>query len=568
MRADFSLDYDVITVERSQKLYLMARFEAGSAPGDTIRRPLNLSLIIDRSGSMAGDKIDYTKQAAQFLVQHLGTRDRLSIVLYNDKVETLLLPEYVGNKDSITQLIERVRVRGTTNLSGGWLEGCKNVAQYLSDKTLNRVLLMSDGLANRGVTDEATLVTMATQKYEEGVSTTAMGLGKDFNEDLMMAMASAGGGAFYFIESPEVTPTIFQEELSGLLSVVGQNLMITVEQGQYVTGIRQLNAYPTDTDGKHTSFKLGDIFGNELKTLVLELSIPAMNTIGEEEIAVLRFEYDEIAGDTTTHHVKTLPVMVNVRPSAEPAPLLNPEVAESVLLLKAARARQQAVKLADRGDYHEAASLLQQVVDEIAKAQLDNEQLTEEKIALSAQADKLALGASAYDEYSRKTMSTQAFYTMINRHDDTVMLRRREKKRDQDGEGKDALQEAQQADGANKRRTMESIPAVRDEPSNVQRQPGVTPTHVTWKDQTFALTGDIIRLGRSSHNEIIINEKGVSRFHAHIQRNSDTLYLEDLGSTNGTRVNGKALENAHKHALSVGDIVYLCDEKLVFDKQT
>src|SRR5262249_42508132 len=146
--ADFSLDYDVLTVERPQKLYLMARFASGISTGER-RRPLNISLVIDRSGSMAGAKIDYTRQAAQFLVQHLGAQDVFSVVLYNDRVETLLQPEIVANKDALIHRLEQIRVHGTTNLSGGWLEGCRHVSHRLSKDMLNRVILISDGLANR-----------------------------------------------------------------------------------------------------------------------------------------------------------------------------------------------------------------------------------------------------------------------------------------------------------------------------------------------------------------------------------------------------------------------------------
>ncbi|MCA9912949.1 MAG: VWA domain-containing protein [Anaerolineae bacterium] len=215
MRADFALDYDVLTVERPQQLYLMARFEAGTGPREAVRRPLNVSLVIDRSGSMAGEKIDYTRQAAQFLVQHLSRRDIFSVVLYNDKVETLLEPEPVLNKDRVMQSLDKMRVRGTTNLSGGWLQGCQHVAENQGGGKLNRVILMTDGLANRGVTDPNQLVQMSRQKQLEGISTTTMGMGTDFNEDLLIEMAHAGGGAYYFIESPEVAPQIFQEELSG-----------------------------------------------------------------------------------------------------------------------------------------------------------------------------------------------------------------------------------------------------------------------------------------------------------------------------------------------------------------
>jgi len=550
MRADFSLDYDVLTVERPQKLYLMARFEAGDGPDDALRRPLNLSLVIDRSGSMAGDKIDYTRQAAQFLVQHLGANDMFSIVLYNDKVETLLAPEHVSNKDSVAQLLDRIRVRGTTNLSGGWLEGCNHVAAHLSESSLNRVILMSDGLANRGVTDNNMLITMAKQKYGEGVATTAMGLGKDFNEDLMMEMANAGGGAFYFIESPEVTPEIFKEELTGLLSVVGQNLTITVTTGEEVSAIRQLNAYPVDVTGRETGFRLGDIFAHEVKTLVLELSIPALDTIGEAKIASLRFDYDEITGSTTTHHTQEFPVNVNVRANPERS-LPNEEVAQSVLLLQAANARRDAVKAADKGDYKHASQVLRDVAQSIDESQVLNDQLREEKDALLEQATKMDKGAEAYNEYSRKTMSTQALYTMTSRHDDTVMLRLREHQR--------------KAKNSDKKETMEHEATQGTTGATVvPREKGVPPKFLKHKDKFYALDKEIIRIGRSSHNEIVIDEKGVSRFHGQIRLVDGKVIFEDLGSTNGSTVDGKSVEEPYE--LSVGDVVFMCDEKLVFHK--
>jgi Ca-activated chloride channel homolog len=550
MRADFSLEYDVLTVEHPQKLFLMARFEAGEGLSDALRRPLNLSLVIDRSGSMAGDKIDYTKQAAQFLVQHLGSRDTFSIVLYNDKVETLLPPEIVSNKDSLVQLIDKIRVRGTTNLSGGWLEGCQHVAKNLSQQSLNRVILMTDGLANRGITDKDTLISMAGQKRREEVSTTTMGLGKDFNEDLMMEMANAAGGAFYFIESPEVTPSIFQEELSGLLSVVGQNLTISVIPTGHVSTLRQLNAYSVDLDGKQTVFRLGDIFANEVKTLVLELSIPAMEQLGEQQIATLRFEYDEVIQGTTKHHIQESAVMVNIKSKSDPLPQPNPDVTHSVLLLQAAQARQEAVKAADKGNYNHASTVLRNMAEKIDSSVVESKELKEEKDALLEQAQKMERGAETYNEYSRKTMSTQAFYTMTNRHDDTVMLRFREQQRK--GE-------------ANKQKeTSEYIVAATDDKDKeVAKKQGIHPTHLTWNKQRFDLKGDIIRLGRSSHNEIVINQQGVSRFHAQIRHIDNKFIFEDLNSTNGSIFEGELI--AKPHELSVGDIVYLCDEKLIFN---
>jgi Ca-activated chloride channel family protein len=539
MRADFSLDYDVLTVERPQKLYMLARLVSGPAPSDQQRRPLNLSLVIDRSGSMSGDKIDYTRQAAQFLVQNLGARDIFSIVLYNDKVEILFTPEAVANKDLLNQRIASVKAGGTTNLSGGWLEGCRLVGEQLEDSRLNRVILMSDGLANRGVTEVDKLVAMAQQKRGERITTTTMGLGKDFNEDLLIAMADAGGGAYYFIESPEVAPTIFHEELQGLLSVVGQNLAITIDPTEHVTIINQLNAYPMHTNGRQVSFRLGDVFGDEEKTLLLELNIPALLEIGQRQIATLRFEYDELTPDGSQHRLMEMPVIVNITAQGQEPQLANPQVQQSVLLLKAAQARREAVKAADRGEYNAASQILRDVAQAIKEAGLDNEQLTEEHTALLQQATDMEQGAAKYNEYSRKTMSTQAFYSMTSRHEDTVVLRMRERQRQ-----------------------PEQTEAKGDIAASTKPKNDVTPTHVTWNGKTFPLSGDLIRIGRAPHNEIIIEARGVSRFHCQIKREGDQLWLEDIGSTNGTFVDGRALSGLYN--LRVGDEVMLCDEKLVF----
>jgi Ca-activated chloride channel family protein len=538
MRAEFVLDYDVVTLEQPQKLYLMARFESGPATVDRVRRPLNLSLVIDRSGSMAGAKIDYTRQAAQFLVQHLGAKDTLSIVLYNDRVDTLLMPETIQAKDIINQRIAGIKVGGTTNLSSGWLEGCKLVTQNLNDERINRVILMSDGLANRGVTSTEQLVAMAQQKQDEGVSTTTMGMGDNFNEDLLTEMAHAGGGAYYFIESPESAPIIFQEELQGLLNVVGQNLTISLEPTDRVAGVRQLNAYPMHMDGKAYAFRLGDVFGDELKALLLELAVPALKDLGEITIATLRFEYDELLDEGSKHHSVEFPVLINVAPKGEQPALAHPEVEESVLLLKAAQARRDAVESADHGQFDTAATTLRDMADQIKKSRVESDELQDEHSALIQEAEDM--DSARYTAHSRKHMHTTAFYTMTSRHGETAALRSRER-----------LHHTQ---------SMKAVS--HEEDGTVERREGETPSHVTWRDQTFSLDKDLMRVGRASQNEIVIVEKGVSRFHCQITRQGDKLILEDLGSTNGTMMRGEVL--TEPVTLSVGDVAYLCDAKLVF----
>lgn len=541
MRADFVLDYDVLTVQQPHKLYLIARLATGAAPTDHSRRPLNLSLVIDHSGSMAGDKLDYTRQAAQFLVQNLNSRDILSIVLYNNRVDTLLTPAPVQHKDAINQRLEDIRAGGTTNLSGGWLEAIKHVSENLKDDFLNRVILMTDGLANRGIIEPDRLVALGKQKHQEGISTTTMGLGDDFNEDLLMSIASASGGAFYFIESPEVTPSIFNEELRGLLRVVGQNLVISLQLTEDVSQVNQLNAYPATIEADRAAFRLGDIFAEEIKTLALELSLPGINETGQRQIATLRFEYDELNDNGVDHRVNEMPIVINFAPEGQQPVLANPEVKKSVLLLKSAQARQEAVEKADRGNYSQASEVLRSAADAIAQSGIEHEALSDERIALLKQASAMEQGAKNYDSHSRKVMSTQAMYTMTDRHSATQAMRVREIER---------MIKEHQAE------QPQSHPPAAN-PAN-----GSAPTSVIWNNRKFKLTGDLIRIGRAQQNEITIEAKGVSRFHCQITRENGELILEDLHSTNGTLIAGQPLRQPH--TLSAGDEVFVCNEKLVF----
>ncbi len=522
MQAEYVLDYDVVSLERERHLYLLVRIKAGALAAQTDRRPLNLSVVLDRSGSMIGDKLAYVKQAAQFLVQHLGAEDTLSMVSYNEEVKVDLPPTPVTHKDLITQAIDSITAYGSTNLSGGWLQGCTLVAQKLIEGQVNRVLLLSDGLANRGVTDAAKLATMARQKREEGVSTTTMGVGMDFNEDLMLQMATEGGGAFYFIDNPDQAPAIFAEELSGLLNVVGQNLTVALSLYSDVQMVRQLNNYTEQAADHQIAFKLGDLYADEIKTLVLELAIPALESLGEVEVGRLRFEYDELGPDNVTHRSLELPIMVNVVTEDVYAQGQSPDrdVLKSALLLRAARAREEAIKHADKGEFEAASRVLSGIADEIEQSRIDDPVLRTHHNMLREEAVDMELGARRYDSYSRKSSAAKSHYAM----------------RDSDVYQTVALHERHKAS----RYAME--------------RSGDAPSLLIWQQEQMDLTSvQTVTIGRSDENDIVIPEEGVSLNHCRIVREGDALLLEDLNSTNGTFANGGRVKG--RFQLSQGDIM-------------
>src|SRR5438874_5224716 len=145
MEASYSLSHSVVPVGNSSNVDLIINFKAAAIPTAEARHPLNLSLVLDRSGSMAGEALKHAKEAAQALVERLTPEDILSVVIYDDTITTILAPQNVTDKKAIHDLIGKVQASGCTDLNGGWLKGCEHVKANLSKDKINRVLLLTDG---------------------------------------------------------------------------------------------------------------------------------------------------------------------------------------------------------------------------------------------------------------------------------------------------------------------------------------------------------------------------------------------------------------------------------------
>lgn len=253
-------------------IYLYSEVTAPKIEVAGERTPLNISLVIDRSGSMMGDKIRYVKEAAKFVVNNISANDILSIVVYSTDVQVLYPAQKVSDKNHVLNLIDQLNVTNSTNLSGGMFEGYAQVEKNLSGDYVNRVLLLSDGLANIGIIDSASLVKAAADKLEQkGISLSSFGVGVDFNENLMMSLAEYGGN-YYFIGSPDQVPAIFAKELNGLLTVAAQNLTLTIDLPAGVK-LDRVFGYRCKQTGQRVEIPFQDIFSEEKKAVLLRCKV-------------------------------------------------------------------------------------------------------------------------------------------------------------------------------------------------------------------------------------------------------------------------------------------------------
>jgi Ca-activated chloride channel family protein len=313
------------------------------------RIPLNITLVIDRSGSMASErKLDYVKQAAEFVVRNLDYKDILSLVTYESQVQVVVPAQVVQNKRNILSIIKSINTGGSTNLSGGMLEGYSQTAEYLKTGQVNRLLLLSDGLANQGITRAEKLQAICQDKISKGMSISTFGVGADFDEDLMLNLAEYGNGNYYFIGSPDQIPTIFSREMTGLLAVAAQNVRIAVETAPRVK-VEKVFGYLQDTRQKRTEVSLGDVFSNDHYTVTFKLSLPA--NIGDSlQLAKVSLSYDDVTNNGDRIKTGALVYIYGTSTPDERDNYLNPNVSAQVTLLYSAQQIQSAIQKIDDGN--------------------------------------------------------------------------------------------------------------------------------------------------------------------------------------------------------------------------
>lgn len=415
------------------RLMVSARAEA---PREGARRPLNLAVALDRSGSMDGDKLENVKEATRILAARLGAGDHFSLATFDDVVDSVVTPRSMGGGiGPVEAAISGIRSGGCTNLSDGYRLAGDFAKANAAPGTITRVMLLTDGQANRGEVQPDRLGRMAAGMLGGGVSTTTIGVGSDYNEELLGRLAEMGGGGTYFIESPDEAHAVFEQELGLLANLVANGFRVCFRPSIGGIKAKQLNSYPETGGG----YEVGDVFGGHPRRIVLEVFGKGLPLGGPVEIGRIEAVLSVATDEGFEERRFDLPVRLEAIPDADfNDSRRDREVSLEAAFLLVARAKIDALAMADRGKYKEAAVLLEECARSIERLRLDDATLDERLRDLRERAARLGNeGAAFYSAGARKRLFTESQMASksYQMKEEAMYLRRRAREAGEPGRG-------------------------------------------------------------------------------------------------------------------------------------
>ena len=410
-------DRNLIRATHRSERFVLVELDVPAATTEHRREPVNIAFVLDRSGSMGGQKIELARKAIETAIDRLLPEDRFAVVAYDDHIDVVVESTAASReaKDGAIAKIRRIDARGSTNLGDGWLKGAEQVALHQAaagERGVHRVLLLTDGLANQGMTDPAELARHAGELRTRGIGTSTFGVGEDFDDALLQGMADAGGGHFYYIERPEQITDLIASEVGELLEIVARDAAIEITAPDGMT-IRPLSPYRFEQRGSRSVLLLGDLVAEQHVEAVIRIKF-GYGPVGSE-IGVLVAVSDRDGAFATAG---TSPVAIGWQYADDRANDAQPRdrsVDRRVAALFAARARQDAVKLNRLGDYHAAVEALRHVVVRIVAYAGDDPEL---KAIAKALRDEEERWSAPAPEMLRRASFAGASYLMRSRRVD------------------------------------------------------------------------------------------------------------------------------------------------------
>lgn len=408
MKPTLKFDRTLVTVLVDEVVHVL--LELAAPPAAPVKRPpLDVVVVLDRSGSMAGAPLSSVTAATAQLLRLAGPDDRIGVVAFDDTVQ-LVLPLAQHDADHAAATVLSIRPGGSTNLSGGWLKGLEMLAGKHRSDALRRIIVLTDGHANVGITDPEELVPFIKSGYAQGITTSCIGFDDGYDEHLLAALADAGMGNDYWCDGPDQAAKVFADEFGGLASVVAQNVSVEIVPSSAVATSAVLNEFPITEVPGGLQVAMGDAYGGEHRKLVAKFHLRPAQHAGPVSVAELIIRWASVSGEAALHKV-TVPVVVTAGDGDVEDAAADDGVREEILRLEVARSRREANEAAQRGDGHTAAQQLRASAARLSNlpggaelsAELVHDAMTMEEGLWSAADAKRAFSRSRSTHKGRRT---------------------------------------------------------------------------------------------------------------------------------------------------------------------
>lgn len=355
LQAADQLKLDVLPVRsllkagEKQTTWLRVGLEGFELKSDVVRPGVNLAIVLDKSGSMQGAKIKKAREAAIDAINLLSDDDIVSIITYDSTVNVLVPATKLTDKASVIARINGIKPGGNTALFAGVSKGAAEVRKFLEDERVNRVILLSDGLANVGPSSPGELANLGKSLLKENIAVSTLGLGLGYNEDLMVKLANTSGGNHLFIEDAAELVDIFRREFDDVLSVIAQKIDIEVTIPEGIRPVRVLGN-EADINGQVVVTRLAQIYSKQDRHFVIEVETPSSESGAKLKLATVAVSYSNMK----THEKDAVSGKAECKFSSDEEAVktsVNSEVLADVVALVSSEQNKLATKHLDAGDF-------------------------------------------------------------------------------------------------------------------------------------------------------------------------------------------------------------------------
>lgn len=356
VRLNVALGTPVLRAGTPQRTFLKVGLTGFPMAGEAVRAPANVAIVLDKSGSMGGEKIQQARLSAIDAVERLQAQDVVSVVAYSDTVEVVVPARPAAEKAAIIEGIRGIRAGGGTALFAGVSKGAAEVRKYLDRERINRVVLLSDGQANVGPSSPTELGQLGVSLIREGISVTTLGLGLDYNEDLMTTLAATSDGNHAFIQTATDLAHFFELEFGLGLAVVAQEVRVRIDCADGVRPLRVLGR-EGQIRGQQVIVPINQLYADQERYVMVEVEVaPGVDGM-TRDVAEVAVSYANLKTKTTDRLQSALAARF-----AASEEVVKKETNEAVMVAAVAQVANEqnrlAVRLRDSGEVAKAQALL------------------------------------------------------------------------------------------------------------------------------------------------------------------------------------------------------------------